>query len=50
VRASGDADVVGHAVNITAGALHMFIRLVTILAEAKAAEKQKEAAGRRKRS
>ncbi len=46
VRDTGDADVVGHAVSITAGALHLFIRLVTILAEIKA-EQKKEAERKR---
>ena len=54
VRDTGDADVVGHAVDITAGALHMFIRIITILAELKAKEEEreqkKEEEQRRKRS
>ena len=51
VRDTGDADVVGHAVNITAGALHMFIRIITVLAEMKGQEEErKREEERRKRS
>ena len=54
VRDTCDSDVVAFAVDITSGALHLFIRLVTLLAEYKAKEEvekqQKEQELRRKRT
>jgi FtsH-binding integral membrane protein len=40
VRADGDCDVVGHAVNIVANTLHLFIRVITLLAEHMAKQKR----------
>ena len=42
VRAEGDADVVGHAVNIVANTLHLFIRIITVFAEHMAKKKREE--------
>ena len=42
VRTEGDCDVVGHAVTIVGNILNLFIRVVTLLAEQTAAEKQRK--------
>jgi FtsH-binding integral membrane protein len=42
VRAEGDCDVVGHAVNIVANTLQMFIRVIKLLAEHMAKQKKRE--------
>ena len=42
VRAEGDADVVGHAVNVVANTLQLFIRVITLLAQHLAKQKREE--------
>ena len=52
VRSEGDADVVGHAVNVVANTLQLFIRIITVLAEhlAKKKREEEEEEARKKRT